>query len=223
MTTANEITDGAYRLCGIRTPDTDQDTDALLALNEMIALWSADGLTVPYLTRETFTLVQGTPSYTIGSGGTFDTVRPMVIEAAMIRDSDSIDSPVDPRLTQEEYNLVPDKSVQGRPDRLFYDTQYSLGVIYMDPVPEAAHSILLFSRKALTAFASISATMDLPGEYAKALRYNLALDMAPEIPVTLETLVIRTAGAAVNLIRDLNSGPVRWVKLDPALTYAVLR
>lgn len=223
MTTANQITDGAYEICGIRTPDTDQDTAALLALNNMIALWSAAGLMVPYFTKESFTLVKGTASYTIGSSGTFDTVRPMVIEDAMIRDSDGVDSPVDVRLTQEEYNLVKNKTVQSRPDRLFYDPQYSLGVIYLDPVPDAAHTLFLFSRKPLTAFSAIGSTMDLPGEYAKALEFNLSLDLAPKNNANLDQLTISMATSSLKLIQDLNSGPVRWVKLDPALSMGVWR
>ncbi len=223
MTTANQITDGAYKLCGIRIIDADLDAAALLDLNNMIALWSAAGLMVPYLTKENFSLVQGTASYTIGSGGDFDTVRPMKIEDAMIRDSSSVDSPVDVRLTLKEYNLVRDKTVQDRPDRLYYDPQYSLGVIYMDPVPDAAHTLFLYSRKPLTAFSLISSTMDLPGEYAKALEFNLALDLAPKNHVNLDQLTLGMATSSLNLIQDLNSGPVRWAKLDNALTVGVWR
>ncbi len=223
MTTANQITDGAYRICGIYSPSTEQDTNALLALNQMIGLWGASGLMIPFETRETFTLVAGTDSYTIGSGATFNTVRPLSIESAYLQDSDSIDHPLDVTLSYEEYSEERDKSVQVLPTRLFYDPQYANGKIYFSGNPNAAYTLYLSSRKPLTEFALIGDTVNLPPEYAKALRFSLAVDIAPEINVTLDQIIINMATGAHLDIRDLNAKEVPWMEFDRALTHAVWR
>ena len=52
--------------------------NALLTLNMMLASWSADNLMPPFRTLESFPLVVGKESYTIGTNGTTDfaTSRP---------------------------------------------------------------------------------------------------------------------------------------------------
>ena len=121
MATANTITDGAYRLNSILNPSTAQDDSGLEALNNMISSWSAEGLLVPYNTIESFTLAVGKSTYTIGSGGEFNTVRPLRIIDAFIRDSGSDDYPVDVSMTRVEYNAITQKDAEARPTRLYFD------------------------------------------------------------------------------------------------------
>ena len=147
MATANTITDGAYRLNSILNPSTDQDDSGLEALNNMISSWSAEGLLVPYNTIESFALTVGKSTYTIGSGGEFDTVRPLRIIDAFIRDSNSDDYPVDVSMTRVEYNAITQKDAEARPTRLYFDPQYPKGKIYFNYEPDTAERYILRPRK----------------------------------------------------------------------------
>ncbi|KKL64313.1 hypothetical protein LCGC14_2166320, partial [marine sediment metagenome] len=82
MATAGNIVDGAFKLCGVLVPTSTERTSALTTLNDLLALWSAERLLVYFVVEEPFTLVVGTNVYTIGSAGTFNTVRPAKITAA---------------------------------------------------------------------------------------------------------------------------------------------
>jgi hypothetical protein len=126
-------------------------------------------------------------------------------------------------MTLDEYNAIHNKATQDIPRRMYYDPQYSLGIMYFDPNPNAAYTCQIHSRKPLTSFSLISSTMDLPPEYAKALRFSLALDLAPEINVTLDKLTINKAHGAQNEIEELNSSAVRWVDFDDAITRPLRR
>ncbi len=219
MATANDITDRAYRICHIVSPTSDQDSFALLALNALLALWSAKGLMIPFLTDDNHTLSAGTASYTIGSSGTINTARPIKIVEAYIQDSASVDYPVETNMTLDEYNRIADKSAQSRPTRLYYDPEYPLGKIYLDPNPDAAYELYISSLKQLPSFASISATMVLPAEYEKALSLSLAVDLAPELNVVLSQVVIQQAIGALLDIMALNSPVVGGVRHDDAIVY----
>ena len=135
----------AHKKIGISNPSTTQLDDGLVLLNNMIGSWSAEGLIIPYKTTENVALVVGQASYTIGSAGNFDTVRPIKIINAFIRDSNNVDYVVDVSMTREEYNDISSKNADARPGRLFYDPQYPLGYIYFDYEPTAVENIYLTS------------------------------------------------------------------------------
>jgi hypothetical protein len=52
--------------------------------------------------------------------------------------------------------------------------------LHLNPVPSAADTLVLYTWQQLSRFAATSDTFDLPPGYARAIRYNLALELAPE-------------------------------------------
>ena len=50
----------------------------------------------------------------------------------------------------------------------------------MSPVPDAALTITLVHDEAFTALASVSTSLSFPPGYERALRYALAVELAPE-------------------------------------------
>lgn len=216
--TGQDLVDRALRLCGIRIATTTQQEDALDVLNQLLASWSAERLLVPAVVEEDFTLVAGTISYTIGSGGTFNTTRPMRIATAYLRDSSSVDTDVDPTMSREDYALITDKSSRARPTRLYYAPEYPLGKIFFDAPPDAAYTFHAYSWKPLTAIATLGTTVSLPGEYEKVLVFSLAVDLAPEYSVALDATVIQQAVGGHVSLRDLNRPPVPFARMDAALT-----
>lgn len=216
MAIVSDIIYGALRLCGIRdTTNATLIAEALTAFNDMRQSWEESLRHAT--TTESFTLTAATASYTIGSGGDFDTARPTKIESAFIRDSSGIDYPVDVTMTRKEYNEISDKDAAGRPSKLYYDPQNTLGYIYFDTAPESAETFYITSYKPYTEYAAITDTITEPVNYEKAMKYNLAIDLAPEYNIQLIPTVIEQAIILKNEILNRNSTPIPTASFDSAL------
>lgn len=214
MTTARSIIEGAFRLCGISSPSITQLENALTVLNDMLALWSAERLMVPYVVEESFTLTTGISIYTIGAGGDFDTVRPIRIVDAYLRDSANIDYSVITTMSLEEYNSIRDKNTQARPEKLYYSPEYPLGKIHFDSKPDQNYTFKIFSWKPLSSFQDLDANINMPSEYLKTMRLSLAVELAPELNVRLDPLIVQQAVGAHMMIRNLNRPKVPSARHD---------
>lgn len=195
MTTALDIITGASRLIGVtfksEALDSDEAADGLVSLNDMLSSWSNNGLLVPYRTWESFN-VSGASFYSIGAGQTLNTVRPSFIRAAFIR-SGNVDYSME-CITDEQYESITFKSITSPfPDYLTYDNGYPYGKIRMYPQLSPSAELHLLTEKPLTSFATLTTTVDLPPGWNKALRFNLAIDMAPEYGVEVPASVVKGA------------------------------
>ena len=207
MTTARDIIQRAMLKIGAlaqgEVASVDATNDALDSLNSMIDSWANDSLIIYARTWESFTLTGGTSTYTIGSGGTFNTVRPIDIVDAYLRNG-TVDYPMG-IITDEAYNGIPYKSIQGIPDSLNYDNAYPLGNIRLYPVPPASYSLFLLTEKPITTFTSLDTVMSLPVGWLRALIYNLAIEISPEYSQdtgqTVDASVVKIANDSLNLIR----------------------
>ena len=195
---------------------TDQETDAFAVLNSMIASWSAERLMVPYLVTDSVTLTIGDGEYTYGTGGDINSARPNRIEQAYVRDSNNNDFPVE-IVHVSKYNDVGIKTTQGRPYYLYYIAEYPLAKIKLIYVPDAAETLFLDSWKPLTQIATVATTINLPGEYQRALEYSLAVNIAPEYAQELPQSVYTLANQTMRTIKSLNAIPVAESKVDDAL------
>ncbi len=215
MAIVSDIVYHAMRLCGIRdTSDATIVAQALYAFNLMLRSWNE--AYHYYRTTESFDLTVGTGSYTIGSGTTFDTVRPQKLYSAFIRYS-TLDEKVNVNLSQEEYNEISYKSVSQHPTALFYDPTYPNGTIYFDYLPSEVGTLYLTSYKPFTTYNAITDTLLEPPELEKALAYCLAVDLAPEYGVQLMPTVVQQAQEEKYTIGVRNMTPVSNSNFDPAL------
>jgi hypothetical protein len=207
--TARDIISGSLRLINAiasgETPTAAELADGLSSFNDMLESWSNDGLLVPTQTTEALTLVSAQASYTIGAAQNFNTVRPMIIERASVSDG-AYETPL-AILTPNEYAEIPDKTTQGRPTKLFFDPTVPFGTIKLWPVPSSALTLNLHSRKPLTSFAAATDTVNMPTGYARALRYNLALELAPEYGKEPSALVVAAADDSKQVLSRVNYKP----------------
>lgn len=212
MATAATIISRAMRLLGVLesggTASSDELADGLTALNAMIDSWNNDRLAIYALQDESLTLVSGTGSYTIGSGGDLNTTRPVAIESAYVRVS-SLDYPVEVYRDKKSYTAIIDKTAQSSfPEICYYETSMSTGRLYVYPVPDAANVMHLITRVPFTAFASTATTVTLPPGYEQALATNLAINLSPEFQVPVPAVVVEMARAALAGIKKVNSRPI---------------
>lgn len=203
MATARDIIKRAMQKIGVlvksEEPSADEAEDALDSLNAMIASWSNDSLDIYARTWETFTLSGGTGSYTIGTGGTFNTNRPSSIIEAYL-DISGIDYTMTV-VDDESYNTISYKSLQGIPEFINYDNAYPLGKIRLYPVPASSYSLFLLSEKPTTQFSTLDTEMSLPDGWERALIYNLALELAPEYNQKPDGSIVKIAGESLGLIK----------------------
>ena len=164
MQTAQQLITRAYLLLNAvdsgEDPTADESADGLLALNEMLANWAEDDLSVPYRTLDSVTL-SATDTYTWGTGGDINSDRPVSIDTAWLEESGT-SSPFEISMGLREYSRIASKGVSGKPSSGWYESQYPLGLLTLDSVPDTAYMLKIWSIKQFTDFSSLFAVSDLP-------------------------------------------------------------
>jgi len=213
MATASTMILKALRLIGEKdnagTLTSTEETLYLSDLNSMLESWSLERLMCYHILEESKALTANVGTYTIGSGGAWNTARPTRIVSAFIRDSSNNDYPV--RIIQKsEYDAIPGKSTSGTyPEVLYYDANYSSGLatIYLYPLPSANLTLYISSWKQLQSFSTISTAIALPPGYQRAIEYNLAIELSGGFrPVSAE--VIKIAKESKAAIKNVNAPDV---------------
>ncbi len=193
--------------------DASQATEGLATLNQMLESWSLEGLVIHAITAETpLTLTAGDGTITLGAAGDI-TTRPISIEQAFIRDG-TTDLPQLRILTAAEYAAIPDKSTQSTyPSCIYDDGGYPQRTITLYPVPSAAHSLVLFTKRQLTQIATLDTAISLPPGYERAMIYNGAIELAPDYSRTVSAEVAKIAEESKSAIKRANIKPV-YMKCD---------
>lgn len=192
--TVPTIVKRAFRRCGQsgapgRGISTEMAAEGIDILNELADSWNARSIAIFTTRIEVFTLVAGTQSYTIGTGGVFNTDRPArITKANILLTSGSTTVRVPPGLTlinDEEYGNIPVVNVPGIPTRLYYDGSYKqtavIGVanLIFYPNPNQSLQVELFSWQHLNAALTSADTLQVPDGYIMAFSLSLAEQLAP--------------------------------------------
>lgn len=220
--TGRDLVASALRLIGAvatgETPSANEATDGLAALNLMLDSWSNESLLIPNTVREVFPLTPGKQAYTIGTGGDFVTSRPIAIEQVLIQlstVSPVLELPMK-LLTEEEFAGIILKPLTSTfPLYGYAEGTYPLETLNVWPVPNVANNIVIYSAKALTQLTLDTAT-SLPPGYERALKYNLALELAPEYGKTVSDAVVAIAVESKAVLKRKNTKP-RYLRVDDAL------
>jgi len=182
MATARNIVKKALQKVGVITkdeePSADETQDGVDTLNALIDSWSNESLMVYASAWETFTINSGDAEYTIGTGGDFNTTRPLFISAAYVRQGNT-DYALG-RMSDINYNNdIITKNTLGIPEFYNFDNGFPLAKIRLYPVPSIGLSLFLLSQKKLSDF-DIDDEVELPPGWERAIINNLAVDIAAE-------------------------------------------
>jgi hypothetical protein len=127
-------------------------------------------------------------------------------------------------LTSQEWEAYQDKSgtTQTIPCAVYFQkTSGTTGNIYPLPVPDAAHTLVLYLDTQFSQIAASALTTDyaLPAGAQRMIEYGLAVEMAPEygIPVSQEVAVNATNAKAD--FKSMNSEPLTMMSDSSLLTY----
>lgn len=161
-----------------QTPSASEGVDGLYRLNAMTdALGIQRGL-IYQVGQASYSWTANSASMTIGSGGDFNTTRPIKVapQGNFMRDgSTSIDYPLTWLGDRDSYDRILLKtSTATYPEWLFVDTGWPLATLYVWPVPTQSLSLHLNTWTPLQTFDTLTEALAMPQGYQAALEYNLA-------------------------------------------------
>jgi hypothetical protein len=151
-----------------RTPNASETTDALSVLNAMLRSWANNKLIVHSTLRAEYELAAAA-SYEVGPGGDIDADRPVKITAAAeLLNGEEI--PID------VFDHVAAPSRAG----LYYSASWPLGTLTPFPEWTEGKTLVLYTREVFAEIDDTSDDVEFPPGYEDAIRYNLAVRLAPE-------------------------------------------
>lgn len=221
-TTALQIIEDALGLTNAvgvdQTLVADEISDSLRRLNDLIENWSTQSLAVYGQANQTFNTIANQGTYTIGTGGDWNTTRPVRIDSAYTV-YQTVSFPV-VEITQEEYNAIPYKALtQEFPTQYLYVNDYPLGLITLFPIPSAITPVTFSIARVLTQVSAAAAAISFPPGYADAFISNLAIKLGPLFGKRMADYPDLVLAARTSLadIKRANNRP-RALQADPALT-----
>lgn len=193
-------------VAGHEVPTSAEQQDAFARLNELIDSWGTHAQTLLVSRRDIVTLVAGQQTYTFGAGGDFPTLpRPMALDGATIlTGTPGVEIPV-AVLTGQEYGAVPIKTLSGALVTLVSFAPLMTGAeLWVWPVPTATQTLVLYTAEPVAQFPDLVTPVALAPGYAKALRTNLALELAPEFGRVVDPLVLSLARESLADVKRAN-------------------
>jgi hypothetical protein len=207
MATASDLIQDAYREIGVigqgKTMSAYLGQAGLRKLNQMLGDWSTQPNMVVERVGEDLSIAASASSYTIGSGGDFNTTRPEEILDAYIRVGGT-DYPLEV-FSMQEYNDIPTKSQGAIPENIWYEPAYPMGTIYFDWKPSVGNTLHINSLKPLTSLSTLATSVSLPAGYELAIVNNLAILLAPANGKTPSQLTFKAAQDGIDHIKAVRA------------------
>jgi len=187
---------------GRETPTDDEMQDALDTLNQMLAMWRTQSLTV-YCQKSETLAVTGATSYTIGTGGNLNVERPVGVDGVFWRLND-VDLPLTPIHSFEDYQDIGVKNLQGTPSAFYYRPAYPLGVLFVTPIPTEG-TLYLTLKQPMPVYTTINDDISLPPEYEGAIRWNLASMLCATFGMPITPEIDRYARQTKRALKIVNT------------------
>jgi hypothetical protein len=201
--TYQELIDRAFAKIGVIRPgqgaSTEENSDALDTLKQLIDSWSAQGVPIFEITRTTVTMT-GAASYALPA-------RPTKIRAASVVTAAGLQMPA--RVIKvEEWATIADKTRTGLfAEVLFCDGGFPEATVYLTPKPGAG-TLELQSYFPIDTDIEAADTVAFPPGYERSLIAALAVDLATEYGRTVPPELAAVATEAMQAIANLNGDAI---------------
>jgi hypothetical protein len=220
------ITDALYitNAVGVDQTLTAKETsDGLRILNDLIEDWNTQNLAVYASLAQSFVTVAGQANYTIGTGGNWNTTRPVRIDSPaytfIAAGNETVSVPM-VAIPREQYDLIELKSMPGPyPEMFLYENTFPLGNVALWPVPNQVLNVRLRIDTQLTQAATAATSLSFPPGYVNAFKFNLATMLAPwfgKNMATMPDIVMKAREYLANIKRANLQTPVS--QFDNAMT-----
>lgn len=215
---ATTLIDTALKKIGVyqsgETPSAADKADAFAALNSFMDELSTQRLTMNGIQLFSLAVVSGHSPYTIGIGGDFNQVRPLVIDDVTLTLAGSTPTtiPLTP-MTQDEYANLAAKTVQAQiATSWYYNETYviatPLGGLFFWPIlNDATVTINIWVPVAITAFATPTTTYTILPGWQAMLENNLAVALADLFGVDCPARVAAAANRTMLYVKSINVEP----------------
>lgn len=206
--TAGDLVRDSLRLVGAiatgETPTPDELNDGLDALKDLLEIWSTQSLAVYGSDNQTFNTVIGQAEYTIGTGGNWNTTRPVRINDSPYCTVNGVDFPID-IIGQSDYDLFSLKTQPGQIiEKMTYVSDFPLGRITLWPVPNAVVPITLSADRVLNSAIILTTTMNFPPGYLLAFKYALGIMIAPDYGRIVSDEIKQIAQSSMAAVKRAN-------------------
>ena len=211
--TGQNLIDSAFRLIGVlasgESPSSAESNNALTSLNDMLDTWSNEQLLIPSKVYETLALVVNQQSYQMGTGAPdFNTARPQKIEDLnwqQVSGTTTVELPIQ-IISQDEWATLSVKTITSNlPTKMWPQFTYPYAKLWFWPTPSVSGNIVMWSWKPLTQITTLATAISLPPGYNKALRYSLAVELAPEYGKQIDPLIVEQAIGSKAMIKRMNT------------------
>lgn len=114
--------------------------------------------------------------------------RPVEITKVIKRDHDSNDIEL-VGLSRSEWSAIANKTNTGTPTQYYYDPLLTDGKLYLWPAPDDVRDrIIITHRRPIQTIEDVTNTFEINPEWFRALKWELAAELAPDYEVDLNTL-----------------------------------
>jgi len=222
MATTKRLIESALRTIGVLAAGEEahpsEMQDALETAKQMMDGWSNESLLIPVLAHESFTLTAAR-SYTIGPGGDFDTTRPMFIHHLRIRDGSGYEQTIDIS-SLNTWAEIPWKDTETYwVQYAYYIPEFPLGRLVFSSWPQAGDALKMVSAKPITELPALTADVEYPPGYDRAIRLGLAMELGPEYGKPVDPVIAAQLRAAQTVLKRTNAKPrIPTLRVDPGLT-----
>lgn len=195
MPSANDLGTAAMQLLGAcaaeETPQAADLATVFDRLNDMVDAFGTERLTIYAVTRTEKALTANTQTYTIGSGGDINIIRPNWIEGAGLLLDDTVspesEIPIAVFSDQEWRRITQKDATSTTVMGIYFDHAFNSstqrGTIYVYPIPTGSDlALILYTPTAVIQFAAQATNYLFPPAYRRMLVYNLAKEIYPLFP-----------------------------------------
>lgn len=155
--------------------------------------------------------MSGTSTYTVGTGGTVNVVRPVFIDHVNFQDTSMTivtEYPMNP-LTDDAYAGVVLKTLTSPyPQAWWWNPTMgasALGTLFLWPTPTSSTlQGVMYAQTAVTQFAGLTDTVSLPPGYARMLVSNLAIDLLPSYERDAHPALVQKASDSKAAVKRAN-------------------
>jgi len=212
MATVRDVITTALKEIGVlaagETATADDAADGFAMLNRLIDQKAAERLFIYTVTRTTWTIVSGTGTYTVGTGGTVNVARPVIIEHISFQDTSTSPDTEYPlhELTENAWAALRFKDqTDTLPVSYYYNPTFPLGTLKLWPAPTSATlEGVIYHPQAVTQFAGLTTSISLPPGYEEFLVTNLAVRMTSTYGRALDPMLLQRAREAEGIIKRAN-------------------
>ena len=201
----------------------DQLNSGLGLLNELLESWNLDGSMIYEQSREVHNLTGGHNPHTIGKSfnggdaGDIDIPRPVNIQEASIISAEGSEYPID-LTSKERYQEISTKDTGSDiSTRFWYEREWPLAKIHLYPVPASGVQLVLYTWKPLPSGLSLADKLSLPPGYMRALRFNLAIELAADYGVIVSPVVAKGSRDSKAAVARANSNELAFITPDPTV------